>query len=66
MLVCLLVTAESIGPKLCVGPHVTPGEVYEWLKLKKKLTLKIFDFLQFFYFIRFATLTYLQYFKTLQ
>jgi len=23
-------TAEPIGPKFCVGPHVTPGKVYEW------------------------------------
>jgi len=22
-------TAEPIGPKFCVGPHVTPGKVYE-------------------------------------
>ena len=22
-------TAEQIGPKFCVGPHVTPGKVYE-------------------------------------
>jgi len=21
--------AEPIGPKFCVGPHVTPGKVYE-------------------------------------
>jgi len=25
-------TAEPIGPKFCVGPHVTPGKVYEWSK----------------------------------
>ena len=23
-------TAEPIGPKFCVGPHVTPGKGYEW------------------------------------
>ena len=22
-------TAEPIGPKFCVGPHVTPGKVYK-------------------------------------
>ena len=22
-------TAELIGPKFCVGPHMTPGKVYE-------------------------------------
>ena len=22
-------TAEPIGPKFCMGPHVTPGKVYE-------------------------------------
>ena len=33
-LVCLSVciTAKLIGPKFCVGPHVTPGKVYEWSK----------------------------------
>ena len=25
-------TAEPIGPKFFVGPHVTPGKVYEWSK----------------------------------
>ena len=37
LFVCLFVclyplnvkTAEPIGPKFCVGPHVTPGKVYE-------------------------------------
>ena len=37
MSVCLcpinVKTAEPIGQKLCVGPHMTPGNVYEWSKL---------------------------------
>ena len=28
-------TAEPIAPKFCVGPHVTPGEVYECSKFQK-------------------------------
>ena len=28
-------TAKPIGPKLCVGPHMTPGKVYGFPKLKK-------------------------------
>ena len=28
-------TAEPIGPKFCVGPHVTRGKVYEWLEFQK-------------------------------
>ena len=27
-------TAEPIGPKFCVGPHMTPGKVYGWTKFK--------------------------------
>ena len=29
-------TAEPIGPKFCVGHHVTPGKIYDWSKFKKK------------------------------
>ena len=33
---CVIVkTAEPIGPKFCVGPHITPGKVYERSKLQK-------------------------------
>ena len=28
-------TAEPIGPKFCVGPHMTPGKVYECSELRK-------------------------------
>ena len=35
-------TAELIGPKFCVGPHMTPpGKVYEWSKFQKFVTNKI-------------------------
>ena len=27
-------TAEQIRPVLCMGPHMTPGKVYGWLKFK--------------------------------
>ena len=27
-------TAEPIGPKFCVGPHMTPGKVYGYSKLQ--------------------------------
>ena len=27
-------TAEQIGSKFCVGPHVTPGKVYGWWKFQ--------------------------------
>ena len=27
-------TAKPIGPKFCVGHHVTPGKVYDWSNLK--------------------------------
>ena len=30
-------TTEPIGPKFCVGHHVTPGKVYEWSKFKKNV-----------------------------
>ena len=37
LFVCLytkiVITAEPIGPKFCVGPHMTPGKVYESSKL---------------------------------
>ena len=28
-------TAKLIGPKFCVGPHMTPGKIYEWSKFQK-------------------------------
>jgi len=37
-------TAEQIGPKFCVGPHVTQGEDLWMIKIKKKLCLKVFYF----------------------
>ncbi len=41
VLICLfpinVKTAEPIGPKFCVGPHITPGKVYWPSKLNKKL-----------------------------
>jgi len=37
-------TAEPIGPKFFVGPHVTPGKVYECTKFKE-FVLKSFLFL---------------------
>ena len=27
--------AEPIGPKFCVGPHMTPGKVYRWSYFQK-------------------------------
>ena len=40
LLVCLcpinVKTVEEIGPKFCVGPHVTQGKVYEWWKFVLK------------------------------
>ena len=29
-------TVKLIGTKFCVGPHMTPGKVYGWSKLKNK------------------------------
>ena len=40
-------TAEPIRPKFDVGPHVTPGKVYEWSKFQK-FVFKSFMFLQNF------------------
>ena len=34
-------TAEPIGPKFCVGPHVTPGKVYGWSNFQKFASIKI-------------------------
>ena len=34
-------TAEPIGPKFCVGPHVTPGKAHE---LKKNLKICVSNF----------------------
>ena len=39
-------TAKPIGPEFCVGPHVTPGKVYEWSKFQK-LMFKSFIFIKF-------------------
>ena len=40
LLVCLypknVKTAELIGRKFCVGPHMTPGKVYGCLKLQQQ------------------------------
>ena len=48
MFVCLyptnVKTAEPIGPKFCVGPHLTPGKVYGCSKLQKCVS-KSFCFL---------------------
>ena len=52
LLVCLSVciqyvkTAKPIGPKFCVGPHITPGKVYWPSKLNKKLLKKYKFFLK--------------------
>ena len=40
MLLCMFVfnkrkTADRIVPKLCVGPHMTPGKVYGWSDIYK-------------------------------
>ena len=39
MFVCLypknVKTVELIGLKYVVGPHMTPGKVYEWSKFQK-------------------------------
>ena len=40
-------TAETIGPKFCVGPHSTPGKVNGWSKLQK-IVSKSFLFLYYF------------------
>ena len=29
-------TSKPIRPKFCMGPHVTPGKIYELSKLKEK------------------------------
>ena len=34
-------TAEPIGPKFCVGPHVASGNVYEWSRFQKFVSNKI-------------------------
>ena len=39
-------TAEPIGPKFCVGPHMTPENVYEkkiqqWASNKIRLSLNL-------------------------
>ena len=45
MSVCLypinVKTAEPIRPKFFVGPHMTPGLVYEWSKFQKFVSNKI-------------------------
>ena len=34
-------TAEPIRSKFCVGPHVAPGQVYEWSKFQIFVYIKI-------------------------
>ena len=34
-------TAEPIGPKFCVEPHVAPGKVCEWSNFQKFASIKI-------------------------
>ena len=34
-------TAEPIGPNFFVGPHLTPGKVYEWSNFQKFATNKM-------------------------
>ncbi len=34
-------TAESIGPKCCVGPHITPWKIYGTSKLEDKKSWRI-------------------------
>ena len=36
-----VITAELIGPKFCVDPHMAPGKIYEWSKSKKFAPNKI-------------------------
>ena len=43
-------TAVPIGPKFCVEPHVTPGNVYEWSKFKSYASIKIRFSLNFWKF----------------
>jgi len=43
-------TAEPIGPKFCVGPHVAPGKVYKWSKFEKFASIKIRFSLNFWKF----------------
>ena len=38
-------TVQPIGPKVCIGPHVTPGKVYELSKLKN-MWLQVFIFVK--------------------
>ena len=50
-------TAELIGPKFCVGPHMTPGKVYGWSKFQKLfytnlIFIKFWKYNNFFYNIR--------------
>ena len=39
-------TAEQIGSKLCVEPHMTPWKIYGCLEVQKVVS-KIFDFVKF-------------------
>ena len=43
-------TAEPIRPKFCVGPHVSPGKVYEWSKFQIFDSIKIRFLLNFWKF----------------
>ena len=42
-------TAEPIGTKFCVGPHMTPGKVFVWSKFQKLASNKIRFSLNFLY-----------------
>ena len=43
-------TAESIGPKFFVGPHVTTGKVHKWSKFQIFVSIKIWFSLNFWNF----------------
>ena len=43
-------TAESIGPKFFVGPHVTTGKVHKWSKFQIFVSIKIRSSLNFWKF----------------
>ena len=42
-------TAKPIGPKFCVGPHMTPGKVYRFMDSQnyKNFCPKVLDFCKF-------------------
>jgi len=43
-------TAKPIRPKFCVGPHVSPGKVYEWSTFQIFVSIKIRFSLNFWKF----------------